>query len=153
VLRARAYGQGRSRRDLILLRAGLRQDVVRRLTVEKTPAIAALGALAHEGRLDVFRLLVQAGPDGMAAGDIARATGAIQSTLSANLAVLTRAGLIAARRDGRSIIYAAAYDRMRELLGFLMEDCCAGKPEICAPLLEVANRSCPAPAGTSGAPL
>jgi DNA-binding transcriptional ArsR family regulator len=147
VLRARAFAQDRSRPDLILLRVGLRRDIGQRLTVEKTSAVAAMGALAHEGRLDVFRLLVQAGPDGMAAGDIARATGAIQSTLSANLAVLTRAGLIAARRDGRSIIYAAAYDQMRELLGFLMEDCCAGKPEICAPLLEVANRSCPPSAG------
>jgi DNA-binding transcriptional ArsR family regulator len=131
-----------------VLRASVRQDVGGRLTVEKTPAIAALGALAHEGRLDVFRLLVQAGPDGMAAGDIARATGAIQSTLSANLAVLTRAGLIAARRDGRSIIYAAAYDRMRELLGFLMEDCCAGKPEICAPLAALVGQPCAAEGAT-----
>jgi DNA-binding transcriptional ArsR family regulator len=115
--------------------------------MDMTAAVAALGALAHEARLDVFRRLVQAGPEGMAAGEIARATGAVQSTLSANLSVLSRAGLIAARRDGRSIIYTAAYDRMRELLGFLMEDCCAGKPEICAPLLEVAGRACPAEAG------
>ena len=112
--------------------------------MEKTAAIGALGALAHEGRLDVFRLLVQAGPDGMAAGDIARATGAVQSTLSANLSVLSRAGLIAARRDGRSIIYTAAYEQMRELLGFLMEDCCAGKPEICAPLTDVVRSACAA---------
>ena len=110
--------------------------------METTAAVAALGALAHEGRLDVFRLLVQTGPDGLAAGEIARATGAVQSTLSANLSVLTRAGLIAARRDGRSIIYTAAYDRMRELLGFLMEDCCAGKPEFCAPLAALASQPC-----------
>ena len=115
--------------------------------MEKTTAIAALGALAHEGRLDVFRLLVQAGPEGMAAGEIARATGAVQSTLSANLAVLTRAGLIASRRDGRSIIYTAGYDQMRELLSFLMEDCCAGKPEICAPLATIASQGCAAEGG------
>ena len=116
--------------------------------MEKTAAIGALGALAHEGRLDVFRRLVQAGPDGMAAGDIARATGAVQSTLSANLSVLSRAGLIAARRDGRSIIYTAAYEQMRELLGFLMEDCCAGKPEFCAPLAALASQPCGAEART-----
>lgn len=110
--------------------------------MEKSDAIAALGALAHDARLDVFRLLVQAGPEGMAAGDIARVTGAVSSTLSANLAVLTRAGLISSRRDGRSIIYAAGYDQMRDLLGFLMEDCCAGKPEICAPLMAMASRPC-----------
>jgi DNA-binding transcriptional ArsR family regulator len=110
--------------------------------MEKTDAIAALGALAHDARLDVFRLLVQAGPEGMAAGEIARATGAALSTLSANLAVLTRAGLIASRRDGRSIIYTAAYGQMRELLAFLMEDCCAGKPEICAPLMSAAEQPC-----------
>ncbi len=112
--------------------------------MEKTIAVGALGALAHEGRLDVFRLLVQAGPEGMAAGEIARATGAVLSTLSANLAVLTRAGLIASRRDGRSIIYTAAYDQMRGLLGFLMEDCCAGKPEICAPLAAMTSQPCAA---------
>ena len=110
--------------------------------METTAAVAALGALAHEGRLDVFRLLVQAGPSGLAAGEIARATGAPLSTLSANLAVLTRARLLSSRRDGRSIIYAAGYDRMRDLLGFLMEDCCAGKPEICAPLALVAGQDC-----------
>lgn len=112
--------------------------------MEKASAVAALGALAHDGRLDVFRLLVQAGPEGMAAGEIARATGAVQSTLSANLSVLARAGLVAARRDGRSIIYTAGYDRMRDLLGFLMEDCCAGKPEICAPLMAQASQPCAA---------
>lgn len=110
--------------------------------MEKPDAILALSALAHEGRLDIFRLLIRAGADGMAAGDIARATDAAASTLSANLSILSRAGLIASRRDGRSIIYAAAYDRMRGLLGFLMEDCCAGKPEICAPLAAIASQPC-----------
>lgn len=110
--------------------------------MEKTEAVRALGALAHPGRLDVFRLLVQAGPEGMAAGEIARAMGSPQSSLSANLTILANAGLIAPRRDGRSIIYRAAYDQMTGLLSFLMEDCCAGKPEICAPLAAAASGAC-----------
>ena len=109
--------------------------------MEKTSAISALSALAHEGRLDIFRLLVRAGPEGMAAGEIARATGSLSNTLSTNLAILSRAGLIASRRDGRSIIYAAAYDQMRDVLGFLMEDCCAGRPEVCAPLADLLAKS------------
>jgi len=109
--------------------------------MEAPSAVGALSALAHPGRLEVFRLLVRAGPDGVAAGEIARATGALPNTLSANLNVLASAGLVTSRREGRSIIYTAAYDRMRELLAFLMEDCCAGKPEICAPLIEIAERA------------
>ncbi len=105
-------------------------------------AVEALAALAHPGRLEVFRLLVRAGVQGVSAGDIARATGSRPNTLSANLNLLAAAGLVSSRRDGRSIIYAAGYDRMRELLAFLMEDCCAGKPEICAPLIELASRCC-----------
>lgn len=106
------------------------------------PAVAAMSALAHEGRLEVFRLLVRAGPEGMAAGDIARATGTLPNTLSTNLNILSGAALVASRREGRSIIYTAAYDRMRDLLAFLMEDCCAGRAEICAPLAAVASRAC-----------
>ena len=112
--------------------------------MDKDEAVRALGALAHPGRLDVFRLLVQSGPAGMAAGEIARATGSPLSSLSANLTILANAGLIASRRDGRSIIYRAAYDQMRGLLAFLMEDCCAGKPEICAPLAASASAGCAA---------
>lgn len=98
-------------------------------------AIAAdvLGALALESRIAVFRLLVRAGPGGVRAGDIADAVGAHASTLSANLAVLSRAGLIAGRREGRAIYYRAEYGRMRELIDFLLEDCCNGAPEVCAP--------------------
>jgi DNA-binding transcriptional ArsR family regulator len=76
-------------------------------------AISALSALAHDARLQVFRLLVKAGPEGLPAGEIAREIGAPASTLSTNLAILLNAGLVTALRDGRSIIYAAAYDRMR----------------------------------------
>jgi DNA-binding transcriptional ArsR family regulator len=102
--------------------------------MEAQAAIGALGALAHAGRLEVFRLLVRAGPPGLAAGEIARATGSLPNTLSTNLGILASAGLVASRREGRSIIYTAGYERMRELLGFLMEDCCAGRPEVCADL-------------------
>ncbi|THD79881.1 MAG: transcriptional regulator [Phenylobacterium sp.] len=110
--------------------------------MESSSAVAALSALAHPGRLEVFRRLVQAGPEGMAAGEIARATGSLANTLSTNLNILASAGLVTARRDGRSIIYTAGYGQMRALLGFLMEDCCGGRPEICAPLANVANRAC-----------
>lgn len=102
--------------------------------MQSDAAIGALGALAHPSRLEVFRLLVRAGPEGMAAGEIARVLGSLPNTLSTNLNILAAAGLVASRREGRSVVYTAGYDRMRELLAFLMEDCCGGKPEICAPL-------------------
>ena len=108
--------------------------------MEGASAVAALSALAHPGRLDVFRLLVRAGPDGMAAGEIARATGSLANTLSANLSVLAAAGLVRSRRDGRSIIYTAGYDQMSGLLAYLMEDCCGGDAAICAPLAAIAER-------------
>lgn len=111
--------------------------------MDATAAVSGLSALAHPGRLEVFRLLVRAGKDGMAAGDIARATGHVPQTLSGNLNILGHAGLVSSRREGRSIIYTADYERMTSLLGFLMEDCCGGVPEICAPLAEVAaNAAC-----------
>jgi DNA-binding transcriptional ArsR family regulator len=105
--------------------------------MEFNNAVACLSALAHEGRLRVFRMLVQAGVMGLAAGEIARRLETPPNTLSANLNILSHAGLVRSRRQGRSIIYTAEYDRMRELLGFLVEDCCGGSPEICAPLAEV----------------
>ncbi|MGA0601422.1 ArsR/SmtB family transcription factor [Caulobacter sp. KR2-114] len=108
--------------------------------MDPAAAVVALSALAHEGRLEVFRRLVRAGPQGLPAGEIARATGALPNTLSGNLAILAGAGLVASRRDGRSIIYSAAYGRMAGLLAFLMDDCCAGEPEICAPLAAIAER-------------
>jgi DNA-binding transcriptional ArsR family regulator len=109
--------------------------------MEPQSAVSGLSALAHPGRLEVFRLLVRAGPGGMAAGEIARATGSLANTLSTNLNVLAGAGLVSSRREGRSIIYAAGYDRMGELLAFLVEDCCGGKAEICAPLAAIAERA------------
>jgi DNA-binding transcriptional ArsR family regulator len=102
--------------------------------MESENAVEALGALAHPGRLAVFRLLVKAGPDGTAAGEVARALNTPANTMSTQLAILTRAGLVRSRREGRSIIYVADYAQITALLGFLMEDCCQGRPEICAPL-------------------
>ena len=112
--------------------------------MEMAEAIKRLSALAQDSRLAVFRLLVKAGPDGLAAGEISRALDIAPNTLSAQLLVLSNAGLIRARRDGRSIIYSADFDAMSGLLLFLTEDCCGGKPEICAPLAELARRSCEA---------
>jgi DNA-binding transcriptional ArsR family regulator len=112
------------------------------LLMNSPSAVIALSALAHAGRLEVFRLLVKAGDGGMAAGDIARATGSLRNTLSTNLNILSGAGLVAARRDGRSMIYTAGYDRMRDLLAFLMEDCCGGNADICAPLVQLAKACC-----------
>ncbi|MFI4972991.1 MAG: ArsR/SmtB family transcription factor [Caulobacterales bacterium] len=109
--------------------------------MEIESAAATLSALAHPGRLEVFRLLVRAGRSGVAAGDIARALGALPNTLSANLNILSHAGLVTSRRDGRSIIYSAAYDRMNDLLAFLVEDCCAGDSKVCAPLAAIAERA------------
>ena len=97
-------------------------------------AINALSALAHPGRLAVYRLLVRAGPEGVAAGEIARALGTPANTMSTQLAILARTGLIGSRRDSRSVIYSADYAHITALLGFLMEDCCQGRPEICAPI-------------------
>jgi DNA-binding transcriptional ArsR family regulator len=125
-----------------MLRGASQANRLGLLLIEMEPvrAVSALSALAHPGRLEVFRLLVRAGPDGMAAGDIARATGSLANTLSANLNLLAGSGLVSSRREGRSIIYCAGYDRMRELLAFLIEDCCSGNPEICAPLAAIAER-------------
>ena len=105
-------------------------------------AVEALSALAQESRLSVFRLLVKAGAKGVPAGELARAVGALPNTLSTHLTVLERAGLTKSRRDGRSIIYTADYARMRKLLEFLVEDCCQGRAEICAPLAEIPRNAC-----------
>lgn len=112
--------------------------------MEAKSAVPRLSALAHDGRLAVFRLLVQRGPEGLPAGEIARALGSPPSSLSANLNILSHAGLIASRREGRSIIYTANYGAMRELLAFLVEDCCGGTPEICGPLAAIASQGCAA---------
>ncbi len=105
-----------------------------------SPAVASLSALAHAGRLSTFRLLVQAGSEGLPAGEIARRLEVLPNTLSSHLAILDHAGLVHARREGRSIIYTADYGAMQLLLGFLLEDCCNGAPEICGPLAATLDR-------------
>ena len=109
--------------------------------MESNTVIKRLSALAQDSRLAVFRLLIKAGPAGVPAGEIARALQITPNTLSAQLTILANAGLVTSRRDGRSIIYAAGYDGMSELLVYLMEDCCQGRPEVCAPLAAAASRT------------
>lgn len=99
--------------------------------MDKSDAIAALAALAQESRLDVFRLLVQAGTDGLPAGQIGERLGLPSATLSFHLSQLRHAGLVTFRRDGRSLIYAAEYAAMNGLLGYLTENCCQGDAAGC----------------------
>ena len=101
--------------------------------MEKNNVVAALAALAQDNRLDVFRLLVQAGREGMAAVAVATALDLAPNTLSFHFDRLRQAGLVTVRRAGRSMIYAAQFDTMNELLGFLIENCCGGESEKCAP--------------------
>ena len=110
--------------------------------MESNTAIAALSALAQGTRLDVFRLLVQHEPDGVAAGDIARQLNVPQNTMSAHLGILARAGLVRFERHSRSIVYRADLDGLRALTLFLVKDCCAGSPELCAPLLAELTPCC-----------
>lgn len=103
--------------------------------MDKNCALDAFAALSQSTRLDVFRLLIRAGDAGMSAGDISDTLGVRQNTMSANLGVLARSGLIRSKREGRSIRYFADMDGMRGLLAFLMEDCCGGRPEMCQPVI------------------
>jgi DNA-binding transcriptional ArsR family regulator len=96
--------------------------------MEKTDAVAALAALAQDNRLDVYRLLVQAGPEGMPAGAVAEALDLAPNTLTFHFDRLRTAGLVSVRREGRSMIYAALFEKMNTLLSFLTENCCAGAP-------------------------
>ncbi|SCC94825.1 ArsR family transcriptional regulator [Thiomonas sp. X19] len=102
--------------------------------METNRALSALAALAQNSRLRVFRTLVQAGPAGMAAGQISEATSIVPSSLSFHLKELNHAGLVSARQAGRFVIYVAQFDTMNALLAFLTENCCGGNP--CSPVGE-----------------
>lgn len=98
-------------------------------------SLSAFSALSQQTRLDAFRLLLQAGDTGLLSGEIGEKLNARQNTMSANLGVLLNAGLIRNEREGRAIRYFADIDTLRDLLGFLMEDCCGGKPALCQPVI------------------
>src|SRR3974390_1636630 len=102
--------------------------------MKKPHALAALAALAQNNRLDAFRLLVEAGPEGMPAGAVATALKLAPNALTFHLDRLREAGLVTVRRNGRSMIYAARYDTMNALLGYLTENCCRGHADQCGPL-------------------
>jgi ArsR family transcriptional regulator len=105
--------------------------------MEIEQVILALAALAQYTRLDVFRLLVKHEPDGLAAGDIARALAVPQNTMSSHLSILSRAGLVTTQRFSRSIVYRADLGAFQAVMLFMLKDCCDGRPEICAPLIAV----------------
>jgi len=109
-------------------------------------ALSVFAALSQDTRLSIVRLLVKAGPEGVTAGDIADGVGVSASNLSFRLKELQHAGLVEARREARSIIYSADYAALRGLIGFLMKDCCGGRPEICGPVLS--DATCCPPAKT-----
>jgi ArsR family transcriptional regulator len=113
--------------------------------MESEDAIVALAALAQSTRLDVFRLLVKHEPAGLAAGDIARALAVPQNTMSSHLAILSRAGLVSAQRFSRSIVYRADLTRFQAVVLFMLRDCCDGRPEICAPVVESLTPCCSPP--------
>jgi ArsR family transcriptional regulator len=104
--------------------------------MEKTDAVTALAALAQENRLDVFRLLVQAGPEGLPAGSVATALDLAPNTLTFHFDRLRQAGLVTVRRDGRSMIYAARFETMNFLLSYLTENCCQGNSGLCKPAVQ-----------------
>jgi ArsR family transcriptional regulator, arsenate/arsenite/antimonite-responsive transcriptional repressor len=112
--------------------------------MKKTDVIAALAALAQDHRLETYRLLVQAGPEGMPAGEVAAAIGLPPNTLTFHFDRLREAGLVTVRRNGRSMIYAARFDTMNALLGYLTENCCGGRlacvPAGCAPAAKSTRR-------------
>ncbi|SFG72416.1 DNA-binding transcriptional regulator, ArsR family [Methylobacterium gossipiicola] len=114
--------------------------------MDSPQAVAAFAALGQEHRLRIVRALVTAGPGGLAAGALAGEVGVSGTNLSFHVKELSRAGLIQSRRDGRSILYSAAYPALSGLIEFLMRDCCQGRPEVCAPAV-VALASCCPPTG------
>ena len=104
--------------------------------MELIEPISAFSALSQQTRLDVFRLLIKSGPDGLLSGEIGEKLNVRQNTMSANLLVLLNSGLVRNERQGRTIRYFADMNALRDLLVFLMEDCCAGRPELCKPIID-----------------
>ena len=110
--------------------------------MKQSSAINALSALSHETRMEVFRLLVQVGPTGLPAGDIAEELDVLQNTMSTHLGILSNAGLVERMREGRVIRYRANYEEMRSLVQYLLEDCCAGDNLICHPFMKKTANKC-----------
>src|SRR5271169_4722121 len=108
--------------------------------MKKSIVIGALGALAQETRLDIFRMLVQKGPEGLPAGEIGSRLGQPSPTMSFHLNQLRFAGLISSRRESRSIIYSANFKTMNDLIAYLTQNCCGGRPELCSPAAAPACR-------------
>jgi ArsR family transcriptional regulator len=134
--------------DQVDQRIDRRQYIYKSGYMESENAILALAALAQPTRLDVFRLLVKHAPEGLAAGDIAKALAVPQNTMSSHLSILSRAGLVSAQRFSRSIVYRADLTRFQAVVLFMLKDCCDGRPEICAPLIEDLTPCCPPPKKT-----
>ena len=111
--------------------------------MELSDAIAALAALAQATRLDTFRLLVRHEPEGLPAGELARLLDVPANTMSAHLGTLARAGLVAGTRHSRSIVYRADLERLREMMLFLVRDCCGGRADLCQPLIADLLPCCP----------
>lgn len=110
--------------------------------MDKKAALSALSALGQDTRLEIFRLLVRAGAEGVPAGEIASRLEAVQNTISAHLKVLDHAGLVRSERDGRVVRYMADMTGFRDLLAYLMEDCCNGAPELCQPVIKAVTCNC-----------
>ena len=113
--------------------------------MEIKAAVQALAALAQETRLSIFRVLVEAGPEGVPAGHLSETLGVASTTLSFHLKELTHAGLAGARQEGRFIYYSADFDRMAALMSYLTQNCCRGMPEECLTVMETALGKCCAP--------
>lgn len=110
--------------------------------MDKRLSLAALAALGQDTRLEVFRLLVRVGADGLPSGAIASRLGTLQNTMSAHLKVLHQAGLVRTERDGRVVRYIADMSCFRDLLAYLLEDCCNGSPELCRPVIDAVTCDC-----------